>query len=72
MSPLVVVETDPVDDLVLGLTAGFQAQIMETLDLQRAKQGLGHGVVPAIAFAAHGPAHAVAAQGHLEVAAGIL
>ena len=69
MSPLVVVETDPVDDLVLGLTTGFEAQIMEALDLQGAEQGLGHGVVPPIASWAHRTAHAVAAQGCMEIAA---
>ncbi|CAK0773452.1 hypothetical protein WCLP8_5010003 [uncultured Gammaproteobacteria bacterium] len=41
--------------MILGLTTGFEVQVMEALDLQGAEQGLGHGVVPAIAFAAHGP-----------------
>ncbi len=70
MQPLSVVEADSIDDLVLGLAAGFEAQAMGALDLKRAEQGLGHGVVPAIAFAAHGPAHAEAAQDRPEVAAG--
>ena len=57
MQPAMVVEGDPIDHLVLGQAPRVEARAMEALDLQRAEQRLGHGIVPAISLAAHRACH---------------
>src|SRR5207245_4871328 len=47
-------------------------RVVDELDLQRREETLGHGVVPAIAPAAHAAHDPVLGQGALVVAAGVL
>ena len=42
MQPAMAVEGDPIDHLVLGQAPRVKAHAVEALDLQRAKQRLGH------------------------------
>jgi hypothetical protein len=42
MQPAMVVEGDPIDHFVLGQAPRVEAHTVEALDLQRAKQRLGH------------------------------
>ncbi len=54
MPPLAVVELlDGRGDLAPRLPAGGPARLVPQLDLQRREETLGHGVIPAVAAAAH-------------------
>jgi len=67
-----VVEGDPVHDLVLGQAPRVEAHAVEPFNLQRAEQRLGHSVVPAIALAAHRAFHFEVSQELAIIIAGIL
>ena len=67
-----VVEGDPVDHLILGQTPRAEAHTVEPFNFQRAKQRLGHSVVPAIALAAHRVFHFERGDELAVIVAGIL
>src|SRR5437867_1901979 len=67
-----VVEAQPVDDFVHGITPCLEASSVQPSDLQRSPQALGDRVVPAVTLAAHRAAHAVDLQRVLELMAAVL
>ena len=62
----------PGDHLVHGLAASLKALSVQALDLERSKQRLAAGVVPAVSLAAHRAGDAVLSQHSPELAAGVL
>jgi len=72
MEPSVIVEGNPVHDLVLGLAPRPEAHAVEPFDLQRTEQRFGDRIVPAIALAAHRAFHFEAPHELAVVIAGVL
>src|ERR1019366_723351 len=67
-----VIPEQPGDGFILGLADGFKAPAMQSLYLQRTKQRLRAGVVPAVALAAHRRRNAMLFEYLAEVVAGVL
>ena len=59
MQPGLVAPEQPRNGFVFGLTPGHEALPVQALDLQRAKQCLAAGIVPAVATPAHRACDAV-------------
>ena len=72
MQSAMIVERQPIDHLVHRLPPGVELTALQAADFQRSPQAFGRRVVPAIAFAAHRTAHAVASQNGLELGTAIL
>src|SRR5438445_10863023 len=73
MSPLPVVEDlEVIEQFGARCRPRGPRRVVDELDLQRREGTLGHGVVPAIAPAAHAAHDPVLGQGALVVAAGVL
>ena len=72
MKPPVVVERQPVDDLVHGVAPGLEAFAVQPAHLEGAPQAFRGRIVPAVCLAAHRAAHAVAGKRLLEVGAAVL
>ena len=72
VKPTVVVERQPVDDLIHRLALCGESLAVQAANFQAAPQALGGRIVPAVALATHRRAHAVAAQRVLEHIAAIL
>ena len=73
MPPLAVVEDlEVIEQLSARRRPRGPGRVVDKLDLQRREETLGHGVVPAIAPAAHAAHDPVLRQDALVVAAGVL
>src|SRR2546428_11667194 len=72
VKPAMVVEGQPVDDFVHGITPCLEALSVQPSDLQRSPQALGARVVPAVALSAHRAAPALTLQRVLELVAAVL
>ena len=68
----IVEHFDVLKCLVLGLRPGGEDGLVNELHLQRGEEALGHGVVPAIALAAHAAVDAVLPKRLLVVPGGVL
>ena len=72
MPPLAVELLDVLEDLAPRLPAGGPTRVVRQLDRQRREDTLGHGVVPAVAAAAHAADDPVGPQGAPIVGARVL
>src|SRR5438128_166005 len=70
--PPVVEDLEVIEQLAARRRPRGPRRVVDELDLQRREETLGHGVVPAIAPAAHAAHDPVLGQGALVVAAGVL
>src|SRR5664279_241240 len=67
-----VIPEQPCDDFIRGLADGFKTLAVQPFHLQRTKQRLRAGVIPAVAFAAHRRRNAMLLEYLTEVVAGVL
>ena len=67
-----VVERQPVDDLVHGIALRGERLSVQPTHLESAPQTLGRRIVPAVSFATHRRLHAVALERGLEFVAAVL
>src|SRR5438445_13049816 len=72
MNSAMVVEAQPVDDLVHGRPACFEPKSIEPAHFERSPEAFRGRIVPTIAFATHRAAHAVFSQRLLEVGTAVL
>src|SRR5205807_7533574 len=73
VAALVVVEDfDVLDDRRTGLRAGGEVSVLDQLFLQRSKEALHRGVIPAVGTATHAAGNAVPGQEALVMVAGVL
>src|SRR5271167_5238822 len=67
-----VIPEQPCHDFILSLAEGCKTLAVQPFHLQRTKQRLRAGVVPAVALAAHRRRHAMLFEYRTEVVAGVL
>jgi hypothetical protein len=72
VKPPMIIEAEPVDHLVFGLTTPSKAHSMEPFGLHRTKVRFCHDIVPAIALALHRASNAEGRELLLEISAGVL